>query len=141
MMNRPMIRGASQAARTARHMPVRSYATDAPAPSALERVQRMATAEPLVYNLRVAGSVAKQVYIAERLAPPTSFGQIASAYRTIIDCVATPSWWTQTMTSGQWRKVAVYGIEAVGIFSIGEMIGKRSIVGYKLKTVGDDKHH
>mgnify|MGYP001508361819 FL=1 len=37
-------------------------------------------AEPVMYTLKVAGSIAKQVYIAEKLAPPTSLSQIQPAY-------------------------------------------------------------
>lgn len=40
--------------------------------------------------------------------------------------------------SGEWKKYGIYAIEAYGIMKIGEMIGRRHIVGYKLdeKTVG-----
>ena len=81
-----------------------------------------AYAEPIVYNLKVAGSLAKQVYIAEKLAPPTSVSQITSAYRQIWECVSKPSYWMNSLPSGEWKKVAVYGVEAIGIFSIGEIV-------------------
>jgi hypothetical protein len=32
--------------------------------------------------------------------------------------------------SGEWKRVAVYAAEAYGIFTIGEMIGRRHMVGY-----------
>lgn len=79
-------------------------------------------AEPVMYNLKVAGSIAKQVYIAEKLAPPTSLSQIQAAYRQIWACVSKASWWTHSLPAGEWRKVAVYGVEAIGIFSIGEIV-------------------
>ena len=54
-------------------------------------------AEPVMYNLKVAGSIAKQVYIAEKLAPPTSLSQIQAAYRQIWACVSKASWWTHSL--------------------------------------------
>lgn len=143
--------------------PVRGYATAPNAANGLaERAQQLGAsiakvaeralgsyAEPIVYNLKVAGSLAKQVYIAEKLAPPTSLSQIAAAYRQIWTTVSNPSWWTHSLPAGDWRKVMVYGVEALGIFSIGEMvrmhdshqIGKRKIVGYKIRECESEKHH
>ncbi|WFD26062.1 hypothetical protein MNAN1_001037 [Malassezia nana] len=135
--------------------PVRGYATSPTAAKGLaERAQQLGQsvakaaeralgsyAEPIVYNLKVAGSLAKQVYIAEKLAPPTSLSQIASAYRQIWTTVSNPSWWTHSLPGGDWRHVLVYGVEAVGIFSIGEMIGKRRIVGYKINEWDADSEH
>ena len=111
--------------------------------------------------MRVAGSLAKQVYIAEKLAPPTSVSQVTSAYQQIWSSISKASWWTHSLPAGEWRKIAVYGVEAVGIFSIGEIvreaafaviwhakeltpvqIGKRSLVGYKIKEhAGAHGHH
>ena len=42
------------------------------------------------------------------------------------------SFWLDLYASGQWKKVAVYAVEAYGIFKIGEIIGRRHVVGYKL---------
>lgn len=151
-----------QATRLVRQ-PVRGYATTPNAAKGLaERAQQLGLsvakaaeralgsyAEPIVYNLKVAGSLAKQVYIAEKLAPPTSVSQVVAAYRQIWATVSNPSWWTHSLPSGDWRKVAVYGVEAIGIFSIGEIvrvershqIGKRRIVGYKIRECESEKHH
>ncbi|EPQ31736.1 uncharacterized protein PFL1_01069 [Pseudozyma flocculosa PF-1] len=96
--------------------------------------------EPLQYNLKVAGSVAKQVYIAEGLAPPTSVSSITSAYRTIWSRVTDAGYWGQLLTKGQWKQVGIYAVEAYGIFTIGEMIGRRSLVGYKLDTSKHGHH-
>ena len=40
--------------------------------------------------------------------------------------------WRNLYESGQWKKVGIYAVEAYGIFKIGEMIGRRHVVGYKL---------
>lgn len=90
--------------------------------------------EPIKYNLSVASNIAKQVYVAEGLAPPTSLHTITSAYRQIWSKVSDKTYWTQLLTKGDWKKVGIYAVEAYGIFTIGEMIGRRSLVGYKLDT-------
>lgn len=90
--------------------------------------------EPIKYNLSVASSVAKQVYVAEALAPPTSLNTIVSAYRQIWSKASDKAFWAQMLTKGDWKKVGIYAVEAYGIFTIGEMIGRRSLVGYKLDT-------
>jgi hypothetical protein len=72
------------------------------------------------------------VYVAERLAPPTSISEIKSAYKTLFDRATDAKWWRSTLESGEWKRVAVYAAEAYGIFTIGEMIGRRHVVGYVL---------
>lgn len=138
-MLRQMIRGAtplSQASRLATRQTVRSYSTAPNQGNALmERAQQFGSqvaktaerllgrySEPIMYNLRVAGSLLKQVYIAEKLTPPTQLSTWAAAYRQMFANVTNPSWWTHTLPGGEWRRVALYGTEAVGIFAIGEIV-------------------
>ncbi|GAA98869.1 uncharacterized protein L969DRAFT_76648 [Mixia osmundae IAM 14324] len=93
--------------------------------------------EPLFYNAAVAREVLKQVYIAERLAPPSSVGEIRSAYETLFNRARDPQYWRSTIESGEWKRVAIYALEAIGIFTIGEMIGRRKLVGYgKIESHG-----
>ncbi|WFD33391.1 hypothetical protein MCUN1_000204 [Malassezia cuniculi] len=114
----------------------RRFSTEAPASKSLvDRVKAVGVsagkaaeralgsyAEPLVYNAKVAGALAKQVYITEKLAPPTSFSTIVSAYQKIFQSVTSPTWWSHTVPAGDWKKLVVYGAEAVGLFSIGEIV-------------------
>lgn len=79
--------------------------------------------EPLVYNARVLGNVLKQVYIAESLAPPKSLKTIVDSYRTIWARASDRAYYGKLLSSGEWKKVAIYGVEAYGIFTIGEMVG------------------
>ena len=81
--------------------------------------------EPIVHNLQVAREVAKQVYIAEKLAPPTNPQDIRDAYGEFYSNASNPSWWRSVMENGEWRSLAIYALEAYGIFTIGEMIGRR----------------
>jgi len=88
--------------------------------------------EPLLYNLSVGRELLKQVYISERLQPPTSFSAISSAYSSLWSRASNPAYWRELVRSGEWQRVGIYALEAYGIFKIGEMVGRRSIVGYKL---------
>ena len=109
----------------------------------------------------MATEVAKQVYIAERLAPP-DIPTVRQAYQTIWDNIRNVQWWKTTLETGEWKRVALYALEAygsrtrtlyfcrfiymlrhtrscTGIFQIGQMIGRRHIVGYKLRE--PPNHH
>ncbi|TDL25561.1 hypothetical protein BD410DRAFT_717704 [Rickenella mellea] len=88
--------------------------------------------QPLTYNLSVGRELLKQVYIAERLQPPTSLSQFTNAYSTIWSRASNPSYWREVVKNGQWAKIGIYGLEAYGIFKIGEIIGRRHLVGYSL---------
>lgn len=106
--------------------------------------------EPVFGNLAVAREVLKQVYVAEKLAPP-SLAQVSSTCSSLPVCspsgpltdissdsqffhsAQSMSYWRSILQSGEWKRWAIYGIEAWGIFKIGEMIGRRHIVGYKLE--------
>lgn len=82
-----------------------------------------------MYNLRVAGSLFKQVYIAEGLAPPRSLQVIQDAYKTMYARAIDANWWTNLAKSGEWQKTAIYAIEAYGIFHIGQMVSISTLLG------------
>ena len=86
--------------------------------------------EPVVYNLSVARELAKQVYIAENLAPPRSFSTVTEVYKNAFARARDPSFWREIMANGSWAKIGIYALEAYTIFKIGEMIGRRKLVGY-----------
>ncbi|EGU12630.1 hypothetical protein RTG_01180 [Rhodotorula toruloides ATCC 204091] len=97
--------------------------------------------EPVLYNVRppacavaaaVAREFAKQVYVAEQLAPP-SFAQFSYTFRHFFQQAPSPSFWKELYKSGEYKRWLLYGVEAYGIFKLGEMIGRRHMVGYKLE--------
>jgi F-type H+-transporting ATPase subunit g len=88
--------------------------------------------QPLLYNLSVTREVLKHIYLAERLQPPTSLSAVQSAYATLWARACSPAYWRQIAGNGEWARVGVYAVEAFGIFKIGEILGKRSLVGYNL---------
>jgi F-type H+-transporting ATPase subunit g len=87
--------------------------------------------QPVTYNWNVFTSLCRQVYQAEKLAPPTQLSQWASAYSQIFSAASSPAFWQKAMSNGQAAKIAVAGVEAYGLYKIGEIIGRRNLVGYK----------
>lgn len=63
--------------------------------------------QPIVYNFNVFRSLCRQVYQAEKLAPPTHLSQWASAYSQIFSAAASPAFWQKAMSNGQAAKIAV----------------------------------
>lgn len=88
--------------------------------------------QPLLYNFSVAREFLKQVYVREGLAPPTNLGSIQSTYTTLFARARDINYWKGIAQSGELAKVGIYGLEAYFIFHVGEMIGRRHVVGYKL---------
>jgi len=87
----------------------------------------------IFYNLQVARELLKQIYVAERLKPPTSFAEIQQVYRLLWQKGSSITYWREIANNGEWKRIGIYGLEAYGIFHIGEMIGRRHVVGYQLK--------
>jgi len=89
--------------------------------------------QPIVYNAQVARSILKQVYIAEKLAPPTSWSQVRGVYEQIYRTASKGEYWRELLRTGEWKRFGLYALEAYGIFSIWEMFGRQHMVGYKLR--------
>ncbi|KAI8995696.1 mitochondrial ATP synthase g subunit-domain-containing protein [Trametes punicea] len=88
--------------------------------------------EPVLYNLAVFREVLKQVYVAERLQPPP-LSAFASVYATLWSRARNLQYWRELVRSGDLTKVGIYALEAYGIFKVGEIIGRRSLVGYNIQ--------
>lgn len=82
--------------------------------------------QPLLYNAAVAREVVKQIYIAENLAPPRSLSTVVDAYRTIWARARDPAYFRSLLSSGEWARLAIYGVEAYGIFKVCSDTLKRS---------------
>uniref|UniRef100_A0A8H8CF21 Uncharacterized protein n=1 Tax=Psilocybe cubensis TaxID=181762 RepID=A0A8H8CF21_PSICU len=87
--------------------------------------------QPVLYNLAVTKEVFKQIYIKEGLQPP-SIEAVKTAYTSLWSQVRNPALVGNLVKSGEIGRVGVYGLQAYGIYKIGEIIGRRSLVGYKL---------
>ncbi|KAF8171261.1 mitochondrial ATP synthase g subunit-domain-containing protein, partial [Pholiota molesta] len=87
--------------------------------------------QPLLYNLAVGKELVKQVYVKEGLHPP-SFATVREVYADLAHQLRSPGYISGLLRSGEVGRIGVYGLQAYGLFKIGEMVGRRSIVGYKL---------
>ncbi|KAJ7364361.1 hypothetical protein B0H14DRAFT_2760503 [Mycena olivaceomarginata] len=84
-----------------------------------------------LYNFAVAREVVKQVYHAE-LQFPSNASTWRTAYETLYKRATDAAYWRGIVQSGEITKVGIYAVEAYGIFKIGEILGRRKVVGYPL---------
>jgi F-type H+-transporting ATPase subunit g len=63
--------------------------------------------EPIVYNAKVAGSLLRQVYQAEKMAFPTSLSTWARAYAEVYHTATSGAFWKQVISKGTWAGVGV----------------------------------
>lgn len=90
-----------------------------------------------VYYGKVGAELSKQIYLKERLQPP-SIDEFKRAYvgfyqkgifyasrpKDIISLV-------QTFNKDHYIKFTAYFVQLLGFYSVGEIIGRRNVVGYK----------
>ncbi|EIW72864.1 hypothetical protein TREMEDRAFT_42037 [Tremella mesenterica DSM 1558] len=88
--------------------------------------------EPLTFNAKVFASLCRQVYIAERLAPPLQLSTWANAYAKIWHSATSLTFWRSALSSGAWAGLGIAAVETYGLFCLGEMIGRLHLVGYAL---------
>lgn len=97
------------------------------------------------YWAKVGAEVGKIVYQKEGLAPP-SVAQFQQVYSNAFKYLQTPSLQKQLFDKAvAFRpskecvyKAGIYGTQLLAFFSVGEMIGRRSIFGYP--SVGGHHH-
>ncbi|KAF9522458.1 mitochondrial ATP synthase g subunit-domain-containing protein [Crepidotus variabilis] len=87
--------------------------------------------QPLLYNLSVTREVLKQIYVKEGLAPP-SLATFRETYASIWGQITKPGFVGGLVRSGDFGRVGIYGLQAYGIFKIGEIVGRRNLVGYPI---------
>ncbi|KAF5335015.1 hypothetical protein D9758_016185 [Tetrapyrgos nigripes] len=92
---------------------------------------RLAYHQPITYNLSVFREICKYIYRSENLSPPSIF-TIRSAYETLWARAINREYWSGAVGSGEIARIGVYAVEAYGIFKIGEILGRRSLVGYNV---------
>lgn len=92
---------------------------------------RVAYRQPLIYNAEVARELLKQVYVAERLQPPSSLATITDAYSVLWGRAKNPQYWRDLLTTGEWARVAVYAVEAYTIFKVSHIsISRQSLFSF-----------
>ena len=90
-----------------------------------------------IYYSKVVGEVAKQVYVKEGLQPP-AFADVKSVYSTLFAKAVYYSKNTAEFTpilknlnKNNYITYGAIGVQLAGLFNLGEIIGRRHIVGYK----------
>ncbi|KAF5347481.1 hypothetical protein D9758_015043 [Tetrapyrgos nigripes] len=78
-------------------------------------------------NLAVFREICKYVYRSET-SPNTA--TVRSTYQTMWARAINREFWSLAVRSGEIARITVYALEAYGIFKIGEIIGRRSLVRY-----------
>ncbi|ORY82606.1 mitochondrial ATP synthase g subunit-domain-containing protein [Protomyces lactucae-debilis] len=95
----------------------------------------MGLQEPVVYYAKVVGQLAKQVYLKEGMAPP-SMAQFEQVAKNIVSNGTSPKGLSSLvgqlrgLKTGEMIKLGADGLVIYGFFCIGEMIGRRNLVGY-----------
>ncbi|KAI9197085.1 mitochondrial ATP synthase g subunit-domain-containing protein [Polychytrium aggregatum] len=94
--------------------------------------------DPLVYYGRVGVEFVSQVFTHAKVTipNPAAFGEASQGITNFV----------QSFSSGTWKKITVkdlkafvsHGIQIVGFFAVGEMVGRRSVIGYDIP--GNDAH-
>ncbi|CAG8672563.1 13534_t:CDS:1, partial [Cetraspora pellucida] len=83
--------------------------------------------KPIIYNSLVIKELAKEVYIKEGLRPPT-ISEISQAFSNLQSIRLR-----DLMEIGlrDAARIAIRSVEVFGFFALGEIIGRRSLIGYK----------
>ncbi|KAF7327963.1 hypothetical protein MKEN_00376500 [Mycena kentingensis (nom. inval.)] len=84
-----------------------------------------------LYNFAVFRELVKLVYRAE-LQFPKDAATWRTTYETLYRRAIDLSYWRTIVQNGQIARVGIYAVEAYGIFKIGEILGRRKLVGYPL---------
>lgn len=97
-----------------------------------------------VYWAKVTGELGKQIYLKEGFAPPT-VSQFQSVYQTVFNSVKSYAFKPQkvidcaeAITKNDVLKYSAYGIQILGLFTLGEVVGRRNLIGYKVPSA--EKH-
>ncbi|ODV82787.1 hypothetical protein CANARDRAFT_30578 [[Candida] arabinofermentans NRRL YB-2248] len=108
-------------------------------------------ANTAVYWSKVTLELGKQIYIKEGLAPP-SVAELQSVYQSVykqlLSIAKAPKpfldssvAYVKTISKDEGLRYGAYFIQIVGLFSLGEMIGRRQIVGYPSFGPKEEHHH
>ncbi|KAI9498432.1 mitochondrial ATP synthase g subunit-domain-containing protein [Zychaea mexicana] len=94
--------------------------------------------KPIVYNTKVAAEVAKQVYTKEGMSFPSG-EQFAQAQQTVQKSLNMSAW--KNLTVRDVAKGGVVAAELYTFFLIGEIVGRRNLIGYDVKPAVEHHEH
>lgn len=87
--------------------------------------------KPIFYNTKVAAEVVKQVYVKEGMAFPTG-AQFTQAQQTLQNSLKLNN--LKNLTFTDVAKGGVVLAEIYTFFLIGEIVGRRNLIGYNVKS-------
>lgn len=97
---------------------------------------------PVLYNAKVAGQIAKQVYIREGMAPPSA-AQFENAKQATLkfakDARSANTW--KNISKEQYIQAGLVAAEAYAFFLVGEIVGRRNFIGYDVKSADSHAEH
>ncbi|KAG2229224.1 mitochondrial ATP synthase g subunit-domain-containing protein [Thamnidium elegans] len=93
--------------------------------------------KPFVYNTKVAVEVAKQVYVKEGMSFPTGT-QFSQAQQTLQNSLKINN--LKNLTFTDVAKSGVVLAEIYTFFLIGEIVGRRNLIGYNVKSEESHEH-
>lgn len=88
---------------------------------------------------KTIAQLAKQIYIKEGMSPPTFEEYQAvykSLYKNVLAHAESPKLiidFCKKTNKEDYIRYGAYGLQFVGFFTLGEIVGRRSIFGYKVK--------
>jgi F-type H+-transporting ATPase subunit g len=97
----------------------------------------IALQKPIVYNAKVAGEIAKQVYVKEGMAFPNG-AQFAQAQQSVQSALKIKN--LKSLTFSDVAKGSVLFAEVYTFFLIGEIVGRRNLIGYNVKSEEAHEH-
>ncbi|KAI8350856.1 mitochondrial ATP synthase g subunit-domain-containing protein [Blakeslea trispora] len=97
----------------------------------------IALQKPVVYNTKVAVELAKQVYVKEGMAFPTG-AQFNEANQTVQNALKLKN--LKNLTFSDVAKGSVVLAEIYTFFLIGEIVGRRNLIGYDVKSESHAAH-
>ncbi|KAL7270869.1 ATP synthase subunit G atp20 [Rhizina undulata] len=102
---------------------------------------------PTIYYSKVALELSKLVFKGQKMAPPdlatfqSTFTPLLTALKSPVESLSYLSTFVRslrTVTKAQLATAGVLGAEVLGFFTIGEIIGRRKLIGYRGDTAA---HH
>jgi F-type H+-transporting ATPase subunit g len=94
-----------------------------------------------VYNSKVAAELMKQVYVREQMQLPKieQWPEAKKQWQELLHIYSSGAYREWTLKELLQRSLVA--AEIMGFFVIGEMIGRRSIIGYNIQVADKDHHH
>lgn len=121
----------------------------------LARIQTLSTslitkatslAEKTIYYGKVTGELSKQIYQKEKLQPP-ALNDFKAVYKNLyvssLKYIKSPQQvvnYFKATSKDEYLKFGALGIQILAFYSVGEVIGRRKLVGYKNYATAEAHH-